>query len=96
MLFAAVHESVHVKVCGCRPHDGGAAHTGPAYANLQWRKPREVWRGGASDSMGISSLGVRCQGALTTAVGSDQGSSELGRSIAIAETGVAQRRLIAG
>ena len=20
--------SVNVKVCGCRPHDGGAAHTG--------------------------------------------------------------------
>src|SRR5258708_26719848 len=42
-----------VKVCGCRPHDGGAADTGPASANLQWRKPREVWRGGASDAMGI-------------------------------------------
>jgi hypothetical protein len=28
MLFAAVHESASVKVCGCRPHDGGAAHTG--------------------------------------------------------------------
>jgi hypothetical protein len=26
---------------------------GPAYANLQWRKPREVWRGGESDAMGI-------------------------------------------
>ena len=27
-----------VKVCGCRPHEGGAARTvGPAYANLQWR-----------------------------------------------------------
>jgi hypothetical protein len=26
---------------------------GPASANLQWRKPREVWRGGASDAMGI-------------------------------------------
>ena len=45
--------SQFVKVCGCRPHDGGAADTGPAYANLQWRKPREVWRGGASDAMGI-------------------------------------------
>ena len=70
-------------------------HTpGPAYANLQGRKPRDVVRGRASDAMGISSLGVRCQGALTTAVGSDQKGSELGRSIAIAETGVAQRRLI--
>jgi hypothetical protein len=26
-LFAAVHESVNVKVCGWRPHDGGAADT---------------------------------------------------------------------
>ena len=31
-----------------------ARHTpGPAYANLQGRKPREVWLGGASDGMGI-------------------------------------------
>jgi len=44
--------SEFVKVCGCRPHDGGAARTGLAYANLQWRKPREVWRGGASNAMG--------------------------------------------
>ena len=29
-----------VKVFGCRPHDGGAARTGPASANLQGRKPR--------------------------------------------------------
>jgi hypothetical protein len=28
-------------------------HRGPAYANLHWRKPREVWRGGASDAMGL-------------------------------------------
>jgi hypothetical protein len=26
--FAAVRESARVKVCGCRPHDGGAAYTG--------------------------------------------------------------------
>src|SRR5580765_658631 len=26
--------------------------TGPVYANLQGRKPREVWRGLASDAMG--------------------------------------------
>jgi len=26
---------------------------GPASANLPWRKPREVWRGDASDAMGI-------------------------------------------
>ncbi len=34
-----------VKVFGCRPHDGGAACTGPASANLQGRKPREGIRG---------------------------------------------------
>jgi len=51
--FAAVHESESVKVCGCRPHEGGAARTGPAYANLQRRKPREVWRDDASDAEGI-------------------------------------------
>src|SRR5450631_329069 len=46
--------SAPVKVCGCRPHEGGAARTvGPAYANLQWRKPREMWKGRASDAMGI-------------------------------------------
>ncbi len=28
LSFAAVHESLVVKVFGCRPHDGGAAHTG--------------------------------------------------------------------
>src|ERR1700730_5129333 len=33
--------SLVVKVFGCRPHGGGAAHSGPASANLQWRKPRE-------------------------------------------------------
>src|ERR1700690_3058350 len=87
--------SAIVKVCGCRPHDGGAAHTaGPAYANLQGRKPREFGRGGASDAMGISSLGVRCRGALSTAVGSGRRGSELGESIAIAGTGVTQRNLI--
>ena len=43
--FVAVHESGIVKVFGCRPHEGGAAHTGPAYANLQGRKPREGIRG---------------------------------------------------
>jgi hypothetical protein len=67
---------------------------GPAYANLQGRKPREVGRGSASDAMGISLLGVRCQGALTTSVGSGRRGGELGRSVAIAGTGVAQRRLI--
>jgi hypothetical protein len=29
------------EVFGCRPHEGGATRTGPAYANLKRRKPRE-------------------------------------------------------
>src|SRR6202165_905205 len=37
---------------------------GPAYANLQGRKPREVWRGGASDAMGTWRLS--CPSASTT------------------------------
>ncbi len=37
---------------------------GPAYANLQGRKPREVWRGDASDAMGIWRL--PCLSASTT------------------------------
>jgi hypothetical protein len=45
--------SVFVKVCGCRPMKVARRTPGPAYANLQWRKPREVWRGGASDAVGI-------------------------------------------
>jgi len=48
-----------VKVFGCRPPDGGSVRSGPASANLQGRKPREVWRGLASDAMGISTL-ARC------------------------------------
>jgi hypothetical protein len=67
---------------------------GPASANLQGRKPRDVWRGCASDAMGISSLAVGCQGVLSTSAGSGRRGDELGRSIAIAKTGVAQRRLI--
>src|SRR5450759_4035416 len=35
--------SVHVKVCGCRPHDGGAAHTGAGVR----KPPREETAGGA-------------------------------------------------
>src|SRR5947209_20458069 len=59
----AVSFSGFVKVFGCRPHEGGAAHTGPAYANLQGRKPREVWSGRASDAMGISVLAHRFRSA---------------------------------
>jgi hypothetical protein len=38
MPFAAVHESVRVKVCGWRPHDGGAVETG---ARVR-KPPREM------------------------------------------------------
>src|SRR3981189_693338 len=33
--------SAHVKVCGCRPHDGGAAHTGAGVR----KPPREETAG---------------------------------------------------
>ena len=65
---------------------------GPAYANLQGRKPREVWRGGASDAMGISTLAACCRGTLNACLGSDRGVDEPDRSIATGRTGVAQRR----
>ena len=66
---------------------------GPAYANLQWRKPREAWRGGASDAMGISTLAVCCRDTLNACLGSDRGGDEPDRPIATGRTGVAQRRL---
>src|SRR5437762_7524607 len=65
---------------------------GPAYANLQGRKPRDVWRGCASDAMGISALAVCCGTALNACLGSDRGGDEPGRPIAISRTGGAQRR----
>src|SRR5450759_5757526 len=43
MLLAAMLESGCVKVCGCRPHDGGAAHTGAGVR----KPPREETAGGA-------------------------------------------------
>jgi len=47
-------EDGNILIYSARPHEGGAARTvGPAYANLQWRKPREVWKGRASDAMAI-------------------------------------------
>src|SRR3982074_1812733 len=53
-----VGTTAFVKVCGCRPHDDGAA-PGPAYANLQWRKPREGGRGGAATPGGLG--GRECE-----------------------------------
>src|SRR5271168_1522629 len=65
---------------------------GPAYANLQWRKPREVRRGRASDAMGISASAVCRRGLLNASVGSDQGDDEPGWPIAIDRTDVASAR----
>lgn len=61
---------------------------GPAYANLQGRKPRDVGRGSASDAMGISMLAVCCRGALK----SDRAGDDPGRAIATGRIGIAQRR----
>src|SRR6202022_202931 len=66
---------------------------GPASANLQGRKPREVWRSSASAAMGISALAVRCRGALIASLGSGRRGGELGWPIAIGRIGVARRRL---
>jgi hypothetical protein len=51
-------KSENVKVFGCRPHGDGAPHSGgPAYENLQGRKPRVGWmrrgRERAASAMGI-------------------------------------------
>jgi hypothetical protein len=53
-----------------------------------------VWRGLASDAMGISALAVCCRGALTASLGSGRWGGELGRPLAIGRTGAARRRLI--
>ena len=84
-------EDGNILIYSARPHEGGAAHTaGPAYANLQGRKPRDVGRGGASDAMGISAWVVCCRCALSACLGSGRRGDELGRPIAIDGTAVAQ------
>src|ERR1700688_3662359 len=65
---------------------------GPAYANLQRRKPREVGSGGASEAMGIWSLVLCCRSALSACLGSDRGGNEPGQPIATCKIGVAHRR----
>ena len=63
--------SEFVKVFGCRPHDGGAAHTGGRRPQTSKGGNRgEAWRGSASVAMGISLLSVGCEGALTASIGS--------------------------
>src|SRR5271157_5294454 len=55
----------------------GRRAPGLASANLQGRKPRDVWRGGASDAMGISTLAVCCRGTLSPCLASDRGGDEI-------------------
>src|ERR1017187_3324264 len=66
---------------------------GPAYANLQGRKPREAWRGRALVAMGISALALCWRRALSACLGSGGGGSGLGRPIAIGRSGVVRWRL---
>jgi hypothetical protein len=86
------HNDAIVKVCGCRPMMVARRAPGPAYANLQGRKPREVWRGRASDAMGISASAVCRRGLLNACVGSDQGDDDPGWPVSIGRTGVASAR----
>src|SRR6202030_3425046 len=51
----------------------GGRHEGPAYANLQGRNPREMWRGCASVALGISALAVRCRGELGACATGERG-----------------------
>src|SRR6476620_5556825 len=82
-----------VKVCGWRPHDGGAADT--------WGRRTQTSKGGnrgrcdeacASDAMGIWTLAACCRGALIASLGSSRRGGEHCRPIATGRTGVAQQR----
>ena len=53
------YESAVVKVFGCRPMMTAPRTPGPASANLQGRKPREVGRDGASHAMGFDGCRAR-------------------------------------
>ena len=91
-LFLAVR-AAFVKVCGWRPHDGGAADT--------WGRRTQTSKGGnrgrcdeacASDAMGIWTLAACCRGALIASLGSSRRGGEHCRPIATGRTGVAQQR----
>src|ERR1700737_3178666 len=73
---------------------GGGEDIASIVADVNRRKPREVWRSCASEAMGISALAVCCRRALTGSLGSGRRGGELGRPIATGRTGVAQPRLI--
>src|SRR4051794_29317670 len=79
-----------VKGFGCRPIVTAPRTPGPASESLQGRKPREVWRGGASDAMGIWTLATCCRGALIACLGSSRRGGEQCRAVATGRTGVAQ------
>ena len=69
--------TANVKVCGCRPHDGGAADTGGRRTQTSKGGNRGRCGGvGASDVMGISVLAVCCRVALSACLGSDRADDE--------------------
>src|SRR5664279_2214845 len=81
-----------VKVCGCRPHEGGAAHTGAGVRKPPREETAEDVAGGASGAMGISASAVYRRGGLGAFSAGDRGRYEAGRSIARGRIGVVRRR----
>jgi hypothetical protein len=75
--------SEFVKVFGCRRMMMVPRTPGPASANLQGRKPREVGRSSASDAMGFSALVICCPRTLSSLGGGRRG-GELSWPIATA------------
>ena len=55
-----------------------------------------MWRGRASDAMGISAPTVCCGGAVNACLGGDRGDDEAGRPVAVGGTGIVRRGLIDG
>ena len=85
--------SASVKVCGCRPHDGGAAHTGAGVR----KPPREETAGGGAKQR-VRRYGIFGAGDLLPAYVELFGRRSKGWRAQLADrdssTGVAQQRLI--
>src|ERR1700690_1473474 len=65
---------------------------GPAYANLQGRKPRKMWGVVRQALWGFGHWRSFCRGGLAAFSAGDCGWDEAGRSIARGRIGVARRR----
>jgi hypothetical protein len=91
LILSRVQRQAIVKVCGCRPMTTAPRPLGPASANLQGRKPWEMWRSCASDAMGISALAGLLLTASQEAV--EGVADSIGRSRQT-ESASRQRRLI--